>query len=131
MLRGNDLSYAILTVRDGFFNGFNRPVALGSVVVVAAVIFWIIALPDQSTQTLAAGKAALLAGFRGWFLYCLGGMTLCAVVFACLPVAARLRMAADESVLPRFSTGSWLGAQHFERDAADFSVALAEVQTND
>lgn len=108
MLGRRDFSYVIATVRDGFFNGFNRPVALSSVLVVTAVILWIILLPDHSTRILAETKAALLMAFRGWFLYCLGGIMLSAVLLACLPISGRLRLARDESVRPKFSTGSWL-----------------------
>lgn len=108
MLREHDFRYAIQTVRHGFFDGFNRPVALGSVLVIAAMILWIIVLPEHSTTTLAVAKDALLAGARGWFLYCMVAIMVVAAMIAVTPVAGQMRLARSEDTRPSFSTGSWL-----------------------
>lgn len=108
VLQGYDFRYAIHTVHFGFFDGFNRSVALGSVIVVAAMIFWIIVFPEHSTATLAAAKATLLVGARGWFLYCMVAIMVVATLIAAIPLSGRMRLACDKNTRPSFSTGSWL-----------------------
>ncbi len=108
MLGKRDFGFVIHTVGDGFFDGFNRPVALGSAIGISAVTAWIAFAPGASTEMLGQAKALLLQGFRGWFLYSLGGFTMLALVIAMTPVAARLRLARDDARRPSFSTASWL-----------------------
>ena len=107
MSRSIDFKFAISTVASGFYQGFNRPVTMGSVLSVLTLIAWIILQPDTSAAVLGQTKDALLHGFRGWFLYCLGGLLALAMILAVLPISGRLRLGQDDD-RPVFSTGSWL-----------------------
>ena len=107
MLGGHNFTFAISIVAGGFYRGFSRPVALGSVMIVVALIAWIILLPENSMVVLNQAKTYILTGLKGWFLYCLGALSAMALLVAATPVARRLRLGDDDD-RPDFSTASWL-----------------------
>lgn len=94
-------------VRKGLYKGFNRPVALGSMTLVIAMISWIIINPTSATSVLSIGKQMTLTVFRAWYVYALAGFVAFCLLLVCLPVSARLRLGGDDST-PDYSTGSWL-----------------------
>ncbi|WP_425040993.1 BCCT family transporter [Primorskyibacter sp. S187A] len=108
MPRGRHFQFTIFTVRDGFFDGFNRPVTVSAILAINTLIAWILFSPEQSTETLRAIKTVLLEGVRGWFFYCLAGLLITALIIAALPISARLRLAKHGGARPEFSTFSWL-----------------------
>ena len=101
-------TFLIATVKRGFFDGFNPPVAIGSVVSISAIMLWILVFPEQSTAVLAEAKAYLLTGFRGWFLYSVAAFLVAAAFIAIAPISGTLRLAKTKSARPSFSTASWL-----------------------
>lgn len=98
---------SVRRVAEGFYSGFNRPVALGSMSVVAALIIWILVLPDNATATLSWGKDGTLIMFRAWYVYALAAFVAFCLVIVCLPISARIRLGPDD-VEPEYSTFSWL-----------------------
>ena len=107
-IRPNILSTrSIRRSADGFYKGFNLPVAFGSMAVVVSLILWILLFPRSATTTLSLGRELTLSGFRGWYVYALAGFVAFCVVVVCLPVSGRIRLGPDTAE-PDFSTGSWL-----------------------
>ncbi|MEM7257396.1 MAG: BCCT family transporter [Pseudomonadota bacterium] len=94
-------------VGNGIYKGFNRPVALGSMALVVAMITWIIVSPDSATEVLSVGKQMTLTVFRAWYVYALAGFVAFCFVIVLLPVSARIRLGGNDS-MPDYSTGSWL-----------------------
>lgn len=103
----SDFRFVILTMTQGFYRGFTRPVAFGAVMIITLLIAWIILWPTASAEMLNAAKTTALSIFRGWFLYCLGAFVAFSAVVAATPIAGKLRLGSDEDQ-PSFSTGSWL-----------------------
>ncbi|MEO1702431.1 MAG: BCCT family transporter [Pseudomonadota bacterium] len=97
----------IQRVADGFYSGFNRPVALGAMTVVGALIIWILVLPENATAILSWGKDATLLVFRAWYVYALAALVAFCLFIVCLPVSGRLRLGPDDEE-PEYSTFSWL-----------------------
>lgn len=97
----------IQKVKSGFYKGFNRPVALGAMSVVTALIIWIVIAPQNATDALSGGRILTLAVFRAWYVYALAGFVAFCLLIMCLPVAGRVRLGRDDAE-PDFTTFSWL-----------------------
>ena len=76
-------SLAIETHRTGFYQGFNRSVAVGSKILIGMLIIWAAVFPDQAGAFLSALNSWLLAHFGHWYMYvvffyivvCLGSLS--------------------------------------------------------
>ncbi|GAB5486009.1 MAG: BCCT family transporter [Parasphingorhabdus sp.] len=97
----------IQKVKTGFYRGFNRPVALGAMSVVTALIIWIVIAPQNATDALSSGRILTLAVFREWYVYALAGFVAFCLLIMCLPISGRVRLGRDDAV-PDFTTFSWL-----------------------
>lgn len=96
----------ITTADDGFYEGFNTIVTVGSKILVGLLIVWAAAFPSQAGAVLSAINGFLLASFGTWYIYVMAFYLLTCLALAAWPTTGRIRL-AGEGEEPEFSTFSW------------------------
>lgn len=96
----------IATAREGFYEGFNTIVTIGSKILVGLLIVWAAAFPEKAGAALAALNSFLLASFGTWYIYVMAFYLLTCLALAAWPATGRIRLAGDGEE-PEFSTFSW------------------------
>ncbi len=96
----------IKTEDKGFYEGFSKAVALGSKVLIGALILWAIVFPKAAGEVLTSVRATIDAHTGAWYMYVMAFYILVCVVLALWPSTGRLRLGAADSK-PEFSNFSW------------------------
>jgi choline/carnitine/betaine transport len=96
----------ITTADDGFYEGFNTIVTVGSKIFVGLLIVWAAAFPSQAGAVLSAINGYLLASFGTWYIYVMAFYLITCLALAAWPSTGRIRL-AGEGEDPEFSTFSW------------------------
>jgi choline/carnitine/betaine transport len=96
----------IATADSGFYEGFSKGVTLPSKIIVASLIIWAIALPDQANQVLNTLNAFILAEFGAWYIWVVTFFIVICFLLALWPSAGKLLLASDNEP-PEFSNFSW------------------------
>jgi choline/carnitine/betaine transport len=96
----------IATADDGFYEGFNTIVTIGSKVLVGLLIVWAAAFPDQASAALSAVNGFLLASFGTWYILVMAFYLITCLALAAWPATGRIRLSQDGEA-PEFSTFSW------------------------
>jgi choline-glycine betaine transporter len=95
----------IATAGNGFYEGFNTVVTVGSKILVGLLIVWAAAFPENAGSVLSAVNGFLLASFGTWYVYVMAFYLITCLVLAAWPATGRIRLAA-EGEEPEFSTFS-------------------------
>ena len=64
-------SLPIDTAESGFYTGFNQIVAVGSKILIGALILWAAVWSEQAGNVLKGIRAAVDANTGTWYMYCL------------------------------------------------------------
>jgi len=96
----------IETRSSGFYQGFNQFVAMGSKVLIGALILWAAVFPDQADAALSTLNSWLLAHFGHWYMYVVFFYILVCVGLALWPATGRI-MLGKPGEKPEFSRFSW------------------------
>jgi choline/carnitine/betaine transport len=96
----------IATADEGFYEGFNTIVTVGSKILVGLLIVWAAAFPEQAGAALSAVNGFLLASFGTWYIYVMAFYLITCLALAAWPATGRIRL-AEEGEEPEFSTFSW------------------------
>lgn len=96
----------IKTAERGFYTGFNISVALTSKILIAALIVWAIAVPDNAAQILGDLNGALLGTFAQWYTYVVAIFLIVCIALAIIPSTGRLKLGLEGDT-PEFSNFSW------------------------
>lgn len=96
----------ITTAEEGFYEGFNTIVTVGSKILVGLLIVWAAAFPSQAGAVLSAINGFLLASFGTWYIYVMAFYLITCLALAAWPTTGRIRL-AGEGEEPEFSTFSW------------------------
>ncbi len=96
----------IKTSDDGFYEGFNKYVAITSKILIAVLIVWAIFLPVNADAVLKELNNGILKGFASWYIYVSACFIIVCVGLAIIPLTGRLKLGTDDRK-PEFSRFSW------------------------
>jgi len=97
---------SIKTAQSGFYEGFNKVVALSPKLLALMLILWVALFPEQAGKTLLAIQNWTIAGFGGWYIYVTAFYLLICLSLSIWPKAGKIKLGnADEE--PEFSTFTW------------------------
>lgn len=96
----------IKTADNGFYDGFSKTVTLTGKALIAALVIWAVAFPDNAGRILKGINGALLSGFATWYIWVVALFILACLCLALLPAAGRMRLGRDDE-RPEFSRFSW------------------------
>lgn len=96
----------IETADKGFYRGFTKNVAVTAKILVAALILWAVAFPEQAASVLGTVNGIILATFNYWYVYVIAFFVLLCLALAVWPASGRLKMGMPDDK-PEFSNFSW------------------------
>jgi len=96
----------IPTADHGFYRGFSQIVAITSKLLIAGLVIWAIAFPEQSGAVLNEVNAFILASFNYWYIWSVTLFVVVCIALAIWPTAGRLKLGTVDSK-PEFSNFSW------------------------
>ena len=96
----------ISTADDGFYRGFSQIVTITSKILIAGLVVWAIAFPEQSGAVLNGINKFILSSFGAWYIWTVALFVLICIGLAIWPTAGRLKLGTNSDV-PEFSNFSW------------------------
>ncbi len=96
----------IQTADSGFYKGFSQIVAITSKLLIAGLVLWALAFPDQAGAVLNGINSFILASFGTWYIWTVTGFVIVCIALAIWPAAGRLKLGIM-SDKPEFSNFSW------------------------
>lgn len=96
----------VAVAESGFYKGFNRVVAIGAKVVLAALILWAASAPKEAGKILESIQIATVNIFGGWYMYVTFFFVVVCLGLAIWPKSGRVRLGHPEEK-PEFSNFSW------------------------
>ncbi len=106
MQRHNAPSLAIHTASSGFYEGFNKIVALTPKFLIGALILWAGLYPQEAGRILLSVQEWTNSSFGGWYVYVAAFYLIVCLLMAILPKTAKVRL-GQPGEPPEFSTFSW------------------------
>ena len=98
---------AITTEQSGFYEGFNRVVAVVPKLLIGAMVIWVGLSPSAAGELLLSMQNWTTANFAGWYIYVTAFYTLVCLVLGIWSRTAHVKLGkADEK--PEFSMFTWL-----------------------
>jgi len=94
------------TADNGFYRGFSKIVTISSKLLIAGLVIWAIAFPEQSGKVLNEINKFILSSFGAWYIWTVTLFVLCCIALAIWPTAGRLKLGQAEDK-PEFSNFSW------------------------
>lgn len=91
---------------SGFYNGFNKTVALTSKVLIALLVVWAVIDPDGAGEVLQAMKNWSFQNLNVFYIYSVVFFILVCIFIALWPAFGRVKL-GDPDGVPEFSTFSW------------------------
>ena len=99
-------SLPIDTAESGFYTGFNQIVAVGSKILIGALILWAAVWSEQAGNVLKSIRSAVDANTGAWYMYVMAFYIVVCLALALWPATGRLKLGkADDK--PEFSSFSW------------------------
>ena len=92
--------------QSGFYRGFSKDVTITAKVLVAALILWAIAFPENAASVLGSLNSLIMSGFNYWYIYAMGFFVVLCCGLAIFPRVGKLRLGRDDD-RPEFSSFSW------------------------
>lgn len=92
--------------QSGFYQGFSKNVTITAKILVAALILWAIAFPENAANVLGQLNSFILAFFNYWYIYAMAFFVLLCLCLALWPKVGKLRLGLDDDK-PEFSRFSW------------------------
>lgn len=96
----------IPTADSGFYEGFSKFVAIGSKLMIGALILWAVAFPDAAGAALNAIRSTIDANTGSWYMYAMAFYIIVCLVLALMPSTGKIRLGGEDSK-PEFSSFSW------------------------
>ena len=90
----------------GFYEGFNKIVALGSKVAIGLLILWAAVWPDQAGAFLKSIRGTIDSNTGAWYMYVMSFYIVVCLGLAIWPATGKLKLGAPEDK-PEFSSFSW------------------------
>lgn len=96
----------IKTAQKGFYSGFSVDVTVTSKLIVAALVLWAVAFPEQPGSVLSGFNAFILSNFGTWYIYVIASFMIVCLLLALWPSAGKMKMGLPDDE-PGFSNFSW------------------------
>jgi len=96
----------IRLAKSGFYKGFSKNVTISGKILVAALILWAIAFPENSSDVLGKLNTIILTNFNYWYVFVMAFFVILCFGLALWPKVGSLRLGNDGDV-PEFSSFSW------------------------
>ena len=96
----------IPTANSGFYEGFSKFAAIGTKLLIGALILWAIAFPDAAGNALNSVRGSIDANTGSWYMYVMAFYIIVCLVLAILPSTGKIRLGGVDSK-PEFSSFSW------------------------
>ncbi|MGB0906817.1 MAG: BCCT family transporter [Maricaulaceae bacterium] len=96
----------IKTADSGFYDGFNRVVALGSKLLIGLLILWAAVFPEQAGKFLKNINGFVNANFGAWYMGVMALFIVVCFALALWPSTGKLRLGKEDDK-PEFSRFSW------------------------
>ncbi|MEM7170006.1 MAG: BCCT family transporter [Pseudomonadota bacterium] len=96
----------IATADAGFYRGFSRIVTICSKLLIAGLVIWAIAFPEQSGAVLKGINSFILSSFGAWYIWTVTLFVLVCIGLAIWPSGGKLILGRDGDK-PEFSNFSW------------------------
>jgi len=103
----NEVAVAISIEKIGFYEGFNRVVALVPKLLVAALILWVGLSPSVAGEVLLSVQNWSTTNFGGWYIYVTAFYTVVCLALAIWPRTAHVKLGRPGEK-PEFSMFTWL-----------------------
>ncbi|MEM7360840.1 MAG: BCCT family transporter [Pseudomonadota bacterium] len=116
----------IKTEEQGFYQGFNIPIALVSKFAISLLVVWAAVWPANANDALSFMNAAALEQFNTVYIYSVGFFTLFGFTLALIPRYGSRRLGKPDE-RPEFSTFSWFSMMF----GAGLGVALMVYATGE
>jgi len=97
---------AAYTEQDGFYQGFNKIVAIGSKLIILAIVVWAAADPETAGQILNNMKNWSFANLNYYYNWAVGFFILVCAALAIYPKWGRVKLGNTDAP-PEFSNFSW------------------------
>ncbi len=103
----NQPAVAITTEKSGFYEGFNRVVAMVPKLLIGALVIWVGLSPSVAGEVLLSVQNWSTANFGDWYVYVTAFYTVVCLALGIWPRTAHVRLGKlDEK--PEFSMFTWL-----------------------
>ena len=96
----------IETDSSGFYEGFNKIVALGSKILIGLLILWAAVFPDAAGNVLKNIRSTIDANTGAWYMYVMAFYIVVCLALALWPSTGKLKLGTDNEK-PEFSNFSW------------------------
>jgi len=96
----------IHTEKTGFYSGFSKYVAVGSKVVIGALILWAMVFPEAAGNVLSNIRGFIDANTGSWYMYVMTFYIVVCLALALWPASGKIRLGGENSK-PEFSSFSW------------------------
>jgi choline/carnitine/betaine transport len=97
---------SIETDTSGFYEGFNKIVALGSKISIGLLILWAAVWSEQAGAVLKGIRGAIDANTGAWYMYVMAFFIVVCLALAIWPSTGKLKLGAPDDK-PEFSSFSW------------------------
>ena len=101
------LSVSITTQSSGFYQGFNRTVAVIPKILIGALIIWVGFSPSVAGQLLLDAQNWSTQNFGGWYVYVTAFYTIVCLGLGLWPRTAHVKLGKPDE-LPEFNMFTWL-----------------------
>ncbi|MEP4196074.1 MAG: BCCT family transporter [Aliishimia sp.] len=96
----------IKTADSGFYKGFAKLVTVTGKLMIAALIVWAVAFPENAAAVLSTINSTILATFNYWYVFVMAFFVIVCLALAIWPSSGRLRLGHTDD-RPEFSNFSW------------------------
>ena len=101
------LAVSITTQASGFYQGFNRTVAVIPKILIGALIIWVGFSPSVAGQLLLDAQNWSTQNFGGWYVYVTAFYTIVCLGLGLWPRTAHVKLGKPDE-LPEFNMFTWL-----------------------
>ena len=101
------LAVSITTQSSGFYQGFNRAVAVIPKILIGALIIWVGFSPSVAGQLLLDAQNWSTQNFGGWYVYVTAFYTIVCLGLGLWPRTAHVKLGKPDE-LPEFNMFTWL-----------------------
>lgn len=91
---------------SGFYEGFNKIIAVGSKILIGLLILWAAVFPDKAGEVLNGLKGFISANTGPWYMYVMAFYIAVCLALALWPSTGRLKLGGADTQ-PEFSSFSW------------------------
>ena len=96
----------IATSDSGFYQDFNKIVALISKISIALIVLWAAIFPEQAGKMLGDMKSWSFSNLNYYYTYAVGFFAVICIVIAVYPKWGKIKLGTADGV-PEFSNFSW------------------------